>query len=368
MAPAANGSESEAWECARDLAVLWRQSEVVEEFRSFLPRNSASRTEGLPGYLQGMQAAGAPISEFPLRLGHLVPFHEHASPVSQEPFADTNLWGRWLQLALQVERAHRRMVAWLRSRMPGFPFVHAPPQLVEGAPKTTREFTFELVWLREERQAGLQVTSAPAGVSDALAFTVPQAREFDRQVRKLSHCLSRSRAWGSLERSRRHLTVSDMKSLKAARKRLRERLSGASVDAFEPQLALRRDEYRRAVVDDEVRHLRGGAADFALAFASADRYTTLVADSVFAQLVVYGIERLPAVRDLALTTRTDAQEVSFATGGGAWPEVGALAWLPGTVVSDAVHITAISFSLDVGSEAEFRVSADRLPGTGEVWS
>ena len=70
-------------------------------------------------------------------------------------------------MANRIEAAHRMTLAWLRSRLAGYPILRAP-QLAPGTPLTTFEMTIHYTWTKEELSGGLNQMPAPPGVPDLL--------------------------------------------------------------------------------------------------------------------------------------------------------------------------------------------------------
>lgn len=147
-------NDAAVWQAVTQQAAVWAALPAVQEFARQLPRNAPTRSSGVPGRLQQMQASDADIAGTPMRLTRTVHLFEQV-PYLDAPY-DKDAWRAWLQSAARIEAAHRTTIAWLRSRMPGYPQLPAP-QLAPGTALTTTEYTFRLAWQPGERAAGLQM-------------------------------------------------------------------------------------------------------------------------------------------------------------------------------------------------------------------
>lgn len=358
----------EVWTAVRDLAACWRDSPVVRDFSSKLPRDSTRPSSGLPGYLQGLTAAGASITSRPLRASSEVEMFRSQLPSLAAPPPDEAEQAQWMAQAQRVELALRATVAWLRSRLPGYPNLHVP-HLVSGTPLTTPEFTWRLAWPRAELRMGLQSAPAPPRAAVALGLAASQAQHVDNCARTLAACLAATPEFRALASARFALDAESRLSLKETNARLREELADAAVNAFEPALAIRRDQYRQDRLERAISSLQGPAHAYALAFERAARLIELVADDVFGQLVAYG--EPPSRRsgsDLDIVVGEDgARVLAFRAADPELWNVGDVVWIDDPLVRDALHVTGISVSFTPLGGMDQEITAEVLERTAAAW-
>ncbi|MEU3981470.1 hypothetical protein AB0F77_15400 [Streptomyces sp. NPDC026672] len=356
-------TNSHIWRSVTRQAECWAGLSLVQEFAKQLPRNSSTRTVGVPGYLQALQAGGAQIAGTPLRLtGLVIGFGELVK--SFDLSYDESELQRWLQMASQVEIAHRETIAWLRSRMPGYPQLPAP-HLAPGTSLTTAEFTYRLSWKAQEQAQGLQLQDFPSGISRRLRANASQAHNLGQTARALASTLRSSEEWLRLGAARSALGSFDREALRGARARVKQRLSPGMIDAHEPRRALARHDYRCTVLEEELDVLTGQAREFAEAFGAADELVELAASDIFGQLAVYG-----SPVDLGRVAEIDLepgaiQYASFTVPGDTWLEPGCLIRIDDSLIADTMQMVGGSFSF--GSTSRTRVRARVLPETSSLW-
>ncbi len=357
-------STVDVWRAIGAQAAVWARTPTVGVLSPDLPRNAPPRSKGLPGLLQRVQAGAGFIDAQPLRLATnlslAVQVMDDLDPNTLQ--ADHP---EWLSAAMRAEGAHRGTIAWLRARLPGYPGLPAP-QLAPGSPLTTNEFTHRLIWTPGERGLGLQFSDPRPEIAEALGAAGAKRRELDETARVVVASLAASPEWQRLEAATAALDDDARAVLTAARKRLRERLSAARVNDYEPVLALERAKYRQAVVDQEVAALAGAAGEYAAAFDSADLLVEVAASDVFAQLVCY---RTPAFSPHNLEVQQGKQQrVAFTLDGAgpAFPEAGMLVWLHDPLVEDAVLLTGAGLHWD-GTNTTHNVRGTTLTGSGAAW-
>jgi hypothetical protein len=357
----------DVWQTVVASAQVWRDSAVFAEFARELPRNADHRGRGLPGFLQELTAGGAQIASRPLRSASAVemvrsqPFPTMSAP--PEPALQ-----RWLGLARQVEYAHRTTIGWIRSRVPGYPNLPVP-QLVEGAPITTAEFTWRLRWPREEMKQGLQAMPQPPGVDRLLGLDRHDALRLNEAVRRVAAALAVTDEYERLRSARAGMTSIAKQQLAGVNTQLRADLRSDRVDDFEPQLALRRDQYRRERLADALAALDGPALELADAFSGVDSLIELAAADVFGQLATAG----------EIPTRSCGNDLSLAGGGGEdrtvtfttadddlW-SLGEVVWIDDPLVPDAVLPTAVSVSFSQTSGVTQEITALILGNTASAW-
>ncbi len=352
------------WSAVRMQAAAWAATPALSSFDRELPRNAPQRSDGLPGLLQRVQAGAGIVGAHPMRLASSLPMALSVMPESEQGELQQHV--AWLEASSRVEGAHRLTIAWLRSRLPGYPRLPAP-QLAPGTPLTTAEFTHRLIWAPGERAQGLQFRESPPQVADALGADEEQRRALDAANRAVAAAIARTSEWIRFADATAALDRGSRDALRHARKQIRDRLSPNSVDAYEPNLALRRGNYRDAVVAEEVAALSGPAAEYATAFATADTLIENAASDVFGQLTCYPLESLPC-RDLEIQP-ADQTVVAFTIDddGPTWPEPGMLAWLEDPLVSDAVQVTGVAFHWEGTGIATLNMTATLLRHTGAAW-
>lgn len=360
----ASGGEAAVWGAVSEQASAWADLPVVRRFAAQLPRNAARRSRGLPGLLQHVAASGGMVSSRPLRLGTNVP--QMLSVVhGGAPSVRPDVLQAWLEDASLVEGVHRVVIAWLRSRLPGYPLLPAP-QFAPGTPLTTNEFTYRLPWTREELGAGFQFQNPPTEPLEALGANARETARAVEGARRLARALAGTAQWQQLRAADAALSPGDRVALAAARKAVADGSKPALVDAHEPTFAVARDAYRQQVVDDAVGTLAGPAREYADAFDAADRLVELACSDVFGQLAVYGTLALTGVTDLA-AHGAGPGTVSFTVEDIVHLDTGTVAWLDDPLFPDAVHVTGLNYSFDQATGMGVRATGRGLLGTADLW-
>lgn len=231
---------------------------------------------------------------------------------------------------------------------------------------TTPEFTYRLVWTDDERRAGLQFVDPVPGLAEVLTADTTQWPALDQTARGVAAALRATPEWTRLQAASAALGAEAKDELAECRRLLRERLSAASVDAYEPRLALPRASYRDGVLESELAHLTGQARQYTDAFSAADAVLTSAASDVFAQLVCYDAPTF-TVRDLEMEPDPSGALVEFVMSDtGVWPEPGMLAWISDPLVPDAVFLLGTNMQWD-GLDMTITVSAKILPESRAAW-
>lgn len=357
-------SEAALWQAVAEHASAWAHLPVLRRFATQLPRNAGQRSSGLPGLLQHVSAGGGMVASHPLRLGTNVP---QMLPLAHggAPSVPPDVLKAWLEDASRVEGAHRVTVAWLRSRLPGYPRLPAP-HLALGTPLTTNEFTWRLPWTREELVAGFQFQNPPAKPLQALGATEQDAARANEAARRLAGALADTEQWQRLQAADAALSPGDRADLAAARKVVADASKPSVVDAHEPDLAIPRDAYRQQVVDDAVDALIGPAREYADAFDAADRLIELACSDVFGQLAVHDTVALNGVTDLA-ANGAGRGTVAFTVEETVPLDIGTVVWLDDPLFADAVHLTGLSYSFDQAIGMRVRATGRALFGAAAVW-
>lgn len=355
----------ELWRTLGDLADAWRRTPPLERFARDLPENASQRQRGLPGMLQHIQAGASALISNPLLLATRLPMAAGAIPgVDEQQLRGTH--GDWLVAAHRVEAAHRRTLAWLRARLPGYPNLPAP-QLAPGAPLTTSEFTFRLIWQPGERAEQLHLGDIPTQIAELLQADATTARALAGASRAVAAALVDTPEWTTLAAATDALDDATRGELRAARTRARERLAPATIDAHEPSRALPRADYREHVIREEIDALTGNARAYADAFDASDGLVEIAGSSVFSQIACYTVRSM-AITDLEIipgastTVRCTVPDVMIDM-----PHPGTVAWLDDPLVSDAVLVKGVTMSMHETGHATMDVTADVLAGTAVAW-
>lgn len=354
------------WTAVEEQATAWAVTPIFERFAAQLPRNASQRRIGVPGLLQRMQVGSHLLqlgSTAPFMLGQLPDLQGIPGPNSADV---AERLPAWLEDARRVESAHRDTIAWIRSRLPGYPSLPAP-QLTPGTPLTTVEFSWRLIWTPNERTRGLQFQPAPPGVGPVLGATEGQRRRIDETARSLIAAFESTDEWTGLLAASDALNSDARAKLKNARAKLRKRLADDAVTTHEPKLAMPRDKYRQVVLTEEIETLAGAARDYADAFDAVDRLIETSCSHVFGQLAAHGnpttfteikdLDSEPGIPQVVAVTLTDES----------WPEPGMLAWIDDPLVCDALHITSVNFHQNVATGLRQRVTGTVLEDIAAAW-
>lgn len=355
------------WRAVRELADAWRRTPVIDRFVRELPSNAAQCRHGLPATLQLLEASASSFLSNPLLLSTRLPIAMSVAPgVNEQQFRAEH--GAWFDTAARAERAHRRTLAWLRARLPGYPTLPGP-HLAPGSPLTTLEFTYRVVWAPGERSEQLQLCDVPTDIGGLLDADAAAIRSIGAATRTTAAALAATTEWAEFAIATGALDPTSRAELRAARTRAHAQLAPDAVDAYEFRLALPRAAYRDQVIRDEVESLTGAALTYARAFDVADRLLESACSSVFAQIVSYPMRKMAAT-DLEVspgapaTVRFAVADLDPAQG---LPRPGTVAWIEDPLVPDAVFITGFSMSLEQVGEVGFDLTADLLAGTSTAW-
>lgn len=361
------------WRAVWNLAELWSRTPLVKGFADTLPRNQrlenrGDQAIGMHALLQHLEAgAGMMMMMQPLMLGSRVPVLLDQPMIhSGAPVVDQGEIAEWLTMASQIEAAHRMTLAWLRSRLAGYPLLRAP-QLAPGTPLTTFEMTTEYIWTKEELAGGLHLTAAPPGHADLLGASANAAKELDEAARYLVRSLEGAPAWIRFHDSLTRLDEVGKAALRDARRDLTKRLAAESIDDYEKDLAWPRAEYRSYTVAEVVGSLTGSAREYADAFTDVHELLTLVACDVFGELALFGEPWPTPVLNLEMPEPGHPM-VAFEgpDSAGLFLAPGQVLWLANESVTDAVRIEAKSIAFDVeGVRSRFKARV--LIGSGEGW-
>jgi hypothetical protein len=367
---ARDAAYSSMWRAVSDLSALWSQVPLVQHFAAELPRNAPQRSTGVPGRLQGIEAGGGPISEHPLRLTRSI----RLMLAVPNPFLDVQpsaaQWNAWFDTAMRVESAHRLTVAWLRSRVPGYPDLPAP-QLAPGTPLTAEDYTHQLIWTHQEKTLGLQLQEPPIQIGHILQATQEQERTLIEGTRRLIVAIERTEEWERFASAAAALTDPARVELGQACSTLTERLSKERVDEYSP-LLLARFNYRVAVLGEVLRTLTGPAEEYAEAFGALNQLIEIAASDVFGQLAAYGppatvgrpydVDLRPGSFQLVSFTNSSADTNSPGP-----LELGQILWLGDELIPDAVRLIGSTSTFSQFSMEE-RWTGIILAGSSAAWS
>jgi hypothetical protein len=360
------------WVTVDALADAWRLTPVVENFVGQLPRNDFADRVGrgqrgepsLPRdpIAEALGHLSAGFMTNPLVLASVLPIAETVSPeLELELLRRSN--ARWFDTALRVEAAHRLTVGWIRSRLPRYPLIPAP-QLAQNTPLTTSEYTERLVWGPREATSGLQFAEVPAALGTLLQASPELHPRLLAGVRDVHWALASTPTWSRLVVADATLTPAVRAELMASRLRIRDRLTGAAQDAYEPANALRREQLRASVVQEEVDLLTGLAGEYAQSFSAVNTLIEFAAGTIFSQFACFPVFTISAA-NLSVEPGPFTR-VEFTSGNESiFTPCGSIAWLDDQLVQDAIFLEAQTSAFGLHGEAtKFRGVI--LDGTGHL--
>jgi hypothetical protein len=353
----------EMWSAIRKQAMAWRETPTLIRFKAELPRNASQRSSGIPGLLQSAHAGAGALFANPMRLATALGAVVGQMPGLEERDRQEN--AAWLDSASRVEQAHRLTIAWIRSRLPGYPSLVAP-QLAPNTPLTTTELTPCLVWEPQERKLGLHLQNPPRQIADALNATEDQRRNVDAAARALGVLVSQTQQFRRLGAANARLEAESRRSLRGCYEQVRDRLASDQMNAFEPHNALRRASFRSAVVSEEIQALTGLAAEYSEAFTSANSLIDFMMSDVFGQLVCYPVGTITCA-DLEILPAQVTHIEFTSTDSGEYPDPGMVVWLDDALVEDAVRIEDVTLSWASTGQSTLRLTASVLAGTALAW-
>jgi hypothetical protein len=357
---------AELWTTVWKQADVWSETPAVKAFQDQLPRYASQRTDGVPGVLQELHAGFAAQMVHPLRLGTIVPSLLQADFGIRGAQRGAEL-DRWLAAAGRIEHAHRATIAWVRSRLPGYPSIKAP-QLCRNTPWTSAGWSSLLVWTADERRRGLQFQTAPPDVGTRLGASAEAQSNLASTAQAVATALARTDQWLRFEHETKTLDSTAKNELKEARQHLSQTLSPEPVDAHEPSLTGPTMEYRYQMISESIDSLSGKARSYADAFRGVNTLIDNAASEVFGQLVGYGEPLTLPTSNLDLRGGTPTR-VHFEV-----PEpyilavdCGTVAWLDDPLVTDAIKIESMSNSLGHTGDSTLKLGGVILDETGDGW-
>jgi hypothetical protein len=285
-----------------------------------------------------------------------------------------------LAVGRPVEDAHLQTLAWLRSRLPGYPMIPAP-QLAPGTPWTSPQYTNRVPWRSGDLAAGMQYAARPPHVAQMLGVEGQVAAALDDAAAAVAAAVDQHPVVRRFGEAMDALDATDRALLRTARVDLRASLAAKLIDAHEPSAPLPRNEFRERVTAARVASLDGRARELADAFAGVDEFLERATSDVFGQLVLFG---RPAEARLApeLIVRANASNGSSDPGWASvmvsgtrqpdrasdFPAPGMLLRLEDPLVQDVVRVVGISFSMGEVGGGSIELNAEVLPGTTAGWA
>lgn len=356
------------WRAVRDLAAAWRDLPFVQHCLGQLPRNDQGPFGAITQRLQLIHASDSGtshISAYPLHLTPILEISRHFPHLGPAPAG----WNEWVRDAMIIDVAHSFTLAWLRSRMPGYPAFPAP-QLAHGTHLTTLQSTDRSPWTDAELVQGYETSPPPPHVHRLLRAEAAHARALTDATHSCINELVRSTQWAALFEAGRQLTTEVREELDAARRTVAEKLTDPALDAHS-SLILDRFNYRVTVLEEHLASLSDAAAAYATAFDRANRLLELAASDVLGQLVAHGeprreaqpqaLDTRPGFTQLLSFTRADTDTHFFDR-----LEVGQLLWLDHPLIPDAVRLTGATESYSYNGHVE-RWTGTLLPGSASAW-
>lgn len=356
-------SNTDLWNAIYSQATAWSETPVFQKFAALLPSNTTGRLASANEVLQNLNAAGAQIDSRPLRAFSSINLMLGQVP---EPGRPSESLAEWLGCAGSVEAAHREFVAWLRSRLPHYPMLRVP-QLARDTPLTTSEFTWRLNWRREDFSSGLQFLPTPRNVTGLLGGSDEHRQELDRTARAVSAAFEKTDEWLAFAEAAESLQRRDLEELSTATKTAKVKLKPEFIDAYEPHMVVRRNEFRENVISTVLETLSGAAQEYVEKFTSIDTLIERAASDAFGQLAAY---RNPSsfgnVSEIDVDPGVN-QRVHFTLGDVRFPKLGMLVFVDDEMIPDAMLLSTVHFTHDVGIGSAFRVTGEVLKGSGDAW-
>lgn len=354
-------STEAVWSAVVALADAWADSPAVAALSAAAPANKMSRSP-VTDLLQELNAGGAPITSRPLALWTGVQFGLLAQDHLAER-ANNSLFREFLDMARQVELAHRATVAWIRAKIPGYPMLNAP-QFARDSAWTTEQWTHRYQWLRSDFAAGLQFQTQLETIDPILGSP---AGSVGRLTTKLASALSQTSVWKEFATKQAALTATDRAVLSAARGDLRLLLVPEVIDRYEPKLAMRRYEYREYHTKKAVDALSGFAGEYARSLTAVSDLIDLSVVDVFAQFVRFG----RPVKITPGTVQFEGQGDDVRISVDIDDNSDAIFLNPGRIISfdhpltsDLVRLDSVGVSVQDDNHARVRLGGSVIPASG----
>jgi hypothetical protein len=351
-------SSAEVWTAVQKLATEWSKSPLVQRLTAALPPNGpppsdvTTALEYMDAGLSGVVSADPLLTTMWEQLADQLPIVRVTPDVRQ-----------FMRSVIPVGHAVEWSVAWLRSRIPGYPLI-STPQLAARGIRRCEEYGDRLPWRRQMMQAGLQYKSNPSGLS-ARHLQLSSTAEIDSATVQLANALSGALEWQDFRRLSIELDESDRNALREACKQVTTLSSTDAVDAFEPETMYRRQQFRRECTEEAIEALTGRPREFADAFARLDDLIDLVAIDILGQISCFGNPaNIGAVEIVEITP----DRVRFLDTSDSFPHLGGLVRLSEPLVRDVIRIDSISVSSDQISQTVVTVDGQRMRGSVNAFS
>lgn len=277
------------WKAVRDLAQTWTRTKTVSRMTAQLPDNAPDQrgtdAATVASLLQGLRAGYGGLFNRPLFLGTVIPFLlEQPFGTPPGPRVSDTTYSQWLDAARATEQAHRMTIAWLRSRLPGYPILRAP-QLARGTNHTTEYFTTNITWTRDELRAGLQFKGAPPAIPQLLQATNEQSQTLYSQAQQLATALQQTPEWEAFTTAQRQLTPTDKEALQNTKNQIARRIADTD---HEPGNLYDEDIRRRHHTQLAISDLPDISRTYVHAFDTINALIERTSGDVFGQLVAHG--------------------------------------------------------------------------------
>ena len=327
------------WQAVEDLSHALRLSPVVQAMGTMLSVPAAMSDLNAPGFAGLHARVPSAFNQHHLLLAT-------AFNVARSIAEDVVIDPKVLDSAARIEAATRNILAWLRSRLSGYPMLLIP-HLVPGTAYTSTEVNLRAGWELSRLQLGDQFTNGPRDVTALLQLKADA--KVDERVRVLAAALSDSDEWRRWDRARASARDPAIRRrLADARLTVRHLLAEARVDAFEPSLLIPRNEFRKQQLRDVVDDLSEDAREVCMAFEAVDYFIDFCALDVLGYLTLFGAPRvINSVEKLQIDAGRNP-DVRFET---SWPilDTGDLWFLEDSLIDDCVFLHSIGFSFDQDS-------------------
>lgn len=355
------------WTAVRELANAWSETSRVQSMISELPSNAWDRAghdaATVPSLLQGLRAGANGLFARPLLLAGTVDY------LLQQPMAtmmlgpgpqvDEATLAGWLEHARRVERAHRSTLAWLRSRLPGYPILRVP-QLARETHLTTVYYSNSIIWPRQDLPTGRQFDDEPRGVAEALGATPEQSLALTYHARRLAGALRQTLEWGAFAEARSQLVDADLAELQNAKRRVIDRLRD---DSRIPAGIYESDAYRRNETRGAIAELGSSARSYCDAFDELSNLIEESAGDVFGWLTAYGEPQVVETSRVDLPRPHTAHVVV----GDPWLHHPAdLVRLDDPLLPDVYQVRGATGAFDLLNLRQSTLSLRQLPGTS-IW-
>jgi hypothetical protein len=344
----------DVWPVVAQLADVWSQSELVQEFLAQHPERTDD-TGAVTEALRNMQAGTWLLTEAPLLTTMWEPL------AAQLPLVQVNDELRaYLRTVQPLGQVLESTVCWVRSRMPLYPHIPAP-QFASRGYRRTEKAGKRLSWRQQCLAAGLEAEPSPPAVARILHLDEAVVASVSNEVLRT---LMSSEEWESYASLTESLTTDDLDALADARRRVNVLLNPRNVNEYENSRMERRHAYRREQVQNVVDALEGTPKHLAIAFEAIDDLIDHALVNVHGQLVVSGSPT--SVEPEAL--EVDGIEVSFRYSGDIAPGVGSSVRLSDPLVPEVVLISDIGFQFGQPDFNGLKYRGKRLPSSEHAFA